>query len=1661
MGTHVSEGRSGKTSFSRFLAAFALGATLLVSACGGGKEDDLPPGEETVVTPEGVTITRSARDQRAIDRRERLRQQAAEENEADFTYFSYYIDTDGDSPEACFVFSAALDPELDYSPYVEFRPTFRPALKVEGRELCVGGLSFGESRTAVLKSGLPDADGRGLENSEEVPVDFADRPPYVGFKGAGVILPRLEADGLPVETVNVEEVDVTVWRVNDRVLFEKRVSQGETSAQGDGIYLYGDEGARDVAVRVWNGKMPVETQPNAPVVTVFPLAEAIGTLKPGAYYVRVADAKELADNEGPPAASERWIIVTDLALTAFQGEQGLDVTVRSLQTALAAPGTRMQLIAVNNEVLAEKQADANGYVRFDVPLTRGEYNLSPKAVYAYGVSGDFAILDLTRSPVDLSSEDVGGRYASGIADVYMYTERGIYRPGETVHLTAMIRDREGRAITDRAGTLKVYRPNGIEAASYRFRGSESGAVLQDIELSKGAARGMWRASVTLDGSDETVGSVSFSVEDFVPQRIRVDLEADTETAMRAGETRQVEAEVRFLYGAPGAGLAVEGEARLEADPNPFPDFKGFRFGQFDESFGEQIIELPDTVADGAGKAVLRLSPEDRGTDFGRPLRLNLVVSGIEPGGRAVSDSVRIPYRPNDRYFGIKPDFEHRAEEGKEASFTVAAINHEGDGVAETMDWKVVEVDWNYDWYKDSSGEWRWRRSRYVRTVNEGRVTTGADGLAKISTDRLGWGDHRLILSRGDNILASYQFWSGWGGYSDDGVEAPDRVRVVGPESAPREGQSAQMTIIPPYDGQAQIVVATDKVISVEYRSVTTEGARISLPVTEEWGDGAYVMVSVYSPRDPVMQAKPRRAVGVAHVPLDMSRRIIDLEIEAPEVARPNRQQVITVDIGNGPREPVFLTLAAVDEGILRLTKFNSPDPVDWYFGKKQLQVSLYDDYGRLLDPNMGVPADVRSGGDQLGGEGLSVVPFKTVALFSGLVDVGRDGKAQVRFDLPQFNGELRLMAVAWTKTGVGSADRSMIVRDLAPTELSLPRFLAPGDTAFATASIDNVEAGSGQFQAEIDASAGIDVDAGNFSVNLQQGQRQDERIELTAQTEGINELSFSVSGPSNFRATTTYPIQTRSAFLPVTTVTSELMSAGASYSVPRDALASYVPGSGEVTVSFSGLPLDAGSLYASLSRYPYGCTEQTVSRAMPLLYSSDLAKLAGKEGGDREARLIVQEAIQTVLSRQSPDGAFGLWREGDRNASPWLGAYTTDFLVRAKAAGYAVPQEALDRAFGALRNVGSGEPWRIWGYDTDVWESRWHNDTQDKLMNRAMPYALYVLAKAGEVDVARLRYVHDRELDQLDGPLAKAQLGAALAYMGDRSRANSAFEAAVASFGYTNNGDYYQTPVRDIAGVLALAAEVEENDVVATASTRLGRDVPDPVYLSTQEKAFLLQALNAMTRGQPVPEIEVAGLPRGSNNDRRYLLSPEQVSGGVTFTYRGSAPVWRTVMTRGAPTNPPPAVSSELSVTKKITDLQGRNVNLGQLSQGDRLVVAITISPSERRTNPVVLADLLPAGFEIEAILRPDDGATRDRRYGEDGAFAFVGEIDQPKTAEARDDRFVAAIDVRENPVTLGYIVRAVTPGEFTMPGAVAEDMYRARVFGRSAPGNVVITARQ
>jgi uncharacterized protein YfaS (alpha-2-macroglobulin family) len=1607
-----------------------------------------------------------------------------------FAIWKTRLDTSGADPLACIEMSRDLDPAKSYSDYVLVSPDLghAPATIVKAPDtLCVGGVGFTDRQITLLK-GLPAKDGEALDANAEAQFTNGDKPPYVGFAGTGVILPREDSDGVGIDTVNVSKLQIEVWRVVDRNLVRKSISAPDATPEGSYADDYGDDSPDDEGQVVWKGYVAVKGDPGAHTTTVFPLGAVLKEMRPGGYVIKARDAsggRDLSEKSGegtPPAQARRWIIFTDMALTSYTGSDALDVVVRSLKTAKALGGVQVALMAKNGETLAKTRTDPMGRATFAHALLEGDGAMTPKMVMAYGDMGDLAVLDLDRSPTDLSKQGtagaeggappadlLSGRSITEAVDGYLYADRGIYRPGETVHLTSLVRDREAKAVADRKGYVVVKRPSGLEFKRYPFTATPGGALAVDVALPKTAPRGKWSAALQIDGYKDPAGSLDFQVQDFAPQRLAVSLAGQPQTPIAADETRKIDVSARFLYGAIGAGLQTQGEARLRQDPNPFPAYEGYQWGDETAAFEEKELDLGTSVTDGSGHASLDLAGTQAG-DTVDPVVALVTASVFEPGGRPVRESVTLRLRPKPLYLGAKVESaDSDSTAGSPTALDVIAVNGAGARIAAPgVSYSLISENWNYDWYQED-GRWQWRRTSRDTVVSQGNLDVSAGAPARIRPRKLGWGDYRLELNGSDGAKTIVRFSVGWGSPSNS-TEAPDLVRVSPVRKDYSQGDTVEIAVKGPYGGEAQVAVATDRLIDFKTFSVGKDGGTVRLKTSPAWGGGAYVLVTVIQPRDPAQTPTPRRALGLVYVPLDPKSRKLTVDIGTPDKIDSKAQVVAPIKVnGLGFGQTAHVTVAAVDEGILRLTKAESPDPVAWYFGKRSFSVDYRDDYGRLLNANLGPPASVDFGGDQLGGQGLTVTPIKTVALWSGIVTTGLDGRATVTLPAADFNGQLRIMAVAWTDTQVGSGDKELTVRQPVVADLNLPRFLSPGDKPEATLELQNMEGRPGAYTAVMRAAGGIIVGFEKV-FQLIVGQRIAEHIPFFAPSHtGIGQVGFTLNGPG-FITSKDYPIETRLGWGPITRATTELQQPGETYTPPAllvSGLAAGGSGTLQVQVSYSPFKgFDPGPIAVSLSEYPYGCTEQLVSTAFPLLYAQGLGanpKLRNPPGA-------LNDVVGQLLDRQSLDGAFGLWRVGDGEADPWLGAYATDFLIEAQRAGAAVPQSSIDSALNAMRQVSrpdgtSSVSYRLeypdwWAGNADASKA-----ATARMRSRASAYALYVMAKGGRGDLARLRWWHDVQMKSEGSPLATAQVGAGLAMMGDQARAKDALQHAANAVGYkrpilqfgpfvfVDDEDWYQSPLRDLAGVIALAYEANEPDIARSLQNRLDGAVKDPDELNTQEKAQLLRAAHFMlaaagpinVQGQgAVAAMPAAGLtPRWAVNGRL---------ADARFVNAGNRPLWRTVTVYGTPIAPPSEEQHGVSVEKTYFTFAGAPADLSQIKQGDRVIVRIAGGSQQGRTVALAVDDALPAGFEIESVLGPDDA--------DKGPFKFLGSLTTPKAQESRDDRYVAALDLAGGKTfALAYVLRAVTPGDFYAPGAEILDMYHAGVNARTAGGRTQIAA--
>ncbi|NTJ44300.1 hypothetical protein G6L28_17025 [Agrobacterium larrymoorei] len=1546
------------------------------------------------------------------------------------------VDTDSLTPRACVQFSEPLVKNgVDYSSFITLDGAAPKAIEAKGSEICVEGLTHGQRYKIALRAGLPSSVEEPLAKQVDLDIYVRDRSGSVRFTGDNFVLPGTARRGIPLVSVNIERADLKLYRVGDRNI-TSLLANSQFLTQMDGYNAERIE--NEIGELVWQGGIDIQTELNKDVVTSFPVDEALPDRKPGIYMLTAVPPGTPLENWGSRAT--QWFLVSDTGITTYAGTDGLNVFVRALSNARPLKGVALQLLAKNNEVLGTATTDGDGRATFSAGLMRGSAGQSPAIITARNGDSDYVFLDMTRAGFDLSDRGVTGRPAPGAIDVFSWTERGIYRAGETVHTAALARNIEGNAIENLPLTFIFSRPDGVEDRRFVSDGKALGGHAIDLVLQENAMRGTWTMRVYTDLKASAISEKSFLVDDFVPDRTEFDLASDEKEIDPAAETA-IKVDGRYLYGAPAAGLELEGEVALKPTRTN-AGFDGYFFGLADEETEEEsrttLDNLPALDENGKATFDVELGDLPSTTQF---LSANITVRMREAGGRAVERTLSLPVKSQGSMIGIKPEFSGDLAENSVGRFHVIGLASDGSRQAMSgLNWKLIKVERNYQWYRQGNS-WRYEPIVYTKQVETGSLSVNTSG-GEISAP-VSWGRYRLEVESAGNggAISSVEFDAGWF-VSASSTETPDALEIALDKQSYKIGETAKLQITSRFAGQLMVAAGSEKLISVQNVDIGENGGEVDIAVTEEWGAGSYVTATLFRPGDAQESRMPMRAIGVKWLAVDPGERKLSVALDLPKQTLPRQKINIPVQVtGASAGEKAYVTVAAVDVGILNLTRYEPPKPDEWYFGQRRLGLEIRDIYGRLIDGSLGTTGRLRTGGDggQVALQG-SPPKEKLVAFFAGPVELDAQGKATVSFDIPQFNGTARVMAVAWTKTGVGHAVSDVVIRDPLVVTASAPKFLSPSDVSQLRLDIVNTDGETGDYKIDVTSNMAVTVDQGEFSRTeaLQVGGKASFAVPLTGEYPGDGLVTIRLSNASGLSLEQVLTIPVRPSVLPVTTRRNIRIAPNSSLTIDGNLLAESMLVGSSVAVNVTRSPaFDIPALVMMLDKYPYGCAEQTTSRALPLLYTSELMK----EGGgadDPDIRKRVQDAIYRVLSFQSTAGSFGLWSPGEGDL--WLDAYITDFLTRAREQSFDVPEAAMVQALTNLQNG--------LAYDSNV-----------KDRGNEIAYSLYVLARNRKAAINDLRYYADTALNDFPTPLAKAQVAAALSLYGDAARSKSAFAAslsmAVSSSSATLARADYGSALRDGAASLALAAESRPAPaVVPQLIGTVAKAWEAKPYTSTQEQAWMLLAARAVKgedndiRLDVNGELQQGGFSKGMSGDE-LLQSP------VKITNASSDAVTAVVTTVAPPSKPLPAGGEGFTIEKTYYSLEGEEVNISDVEQNQRYVVVITATPQNDWQARILLTDLLPAGFEIDNPSLVNSAELAN--------FDWLPETETAHT-EFRYDRFVAAFDRTagdSSEITLAYVVRAVTLGTYDNPAATVEDMYRPQFSARTAASRMEVRPAQ
>ena len=1539
-----------------------------------------------------------------------------------------------------------------------------------------------------VQAGLAAKGGAQLAAEQRVSIRTAAVAPAFYFASRGMVLPAVQNGGLPVTTVNVPEVDIQFLKVRPEQLprFLDLVVAGAprpaaTDDEGDNAY-YGRTELRG-AVGNWQldqlhsmtesafvGRFLTEQKANRRAVTFIPV-ESIAALKSPGVYVAVMSQPNRFRHE----YQTTYFYVSDLGLhLRHYAGKGADAFVSSLTSAKGVSGVEVSWLSADGRVLARAESDGDGRAKF------AERPRDAKVVLARK-GEQLSLITLKEPALDLAEFDVGGLVSTPVR-LFAYAGRNLYRPGETFDVSVMARDPDGRALPAQPVQALLRRPDGKAQWTATWTGNEKfpGYYRRAVELPADAATGFWTLVLRADpAAKQASTALRFGVEEFLPERMKLDLSTPQERLSAADGQWTIGVQGSYLYGAPAAGNRLLGVINAERNKNPLEKtLPGFVFGDVEDDNAKLRSELSEAALDADGKGSVEIALAELRKPRS-PYLLRATLSLLESGGRPVVRSLERTLWPAPALVGLRPLFVGAyAREGAAAEFEVVRADPQGQLLAAAaLPVRLFREDRNYYWRFDDQRGWHSGFTESDELVYTGQVAVPAGGRGKLALP-VKYGRYRVeVLDPDTGFFNRFRFYAGWSAKEDEtqGVR-PDRVALKLDKPAYADGGTAKLTITPPHAGEAIVTVEGDTLLWMKRLSIGAAGTTLDLPLDKAWQrHDLYVTVMVLRPGSssdkPGAGATPARALGLLHLPLDRSARKLGVALEAPAKMQPDQPLKVKVKVPDAKgAAQAMVTLSAVDVGILNITNFKSPDPNAFFFGKLRYGHDLYDIYGRLIEKLDGRKGKLKWGGDAAP-KPTKNLPKKVrlVDLFSGPVALDANGEAEISLPVPDFNGSLRLMAVAAAGERYGMQEAEVTVAAPLVVELATPRFLSVGDSALLALDLHNLAGAAQEVKVRVSNDDGLLIKNGEQKVSLKDQEKRVLRVPLEAGSAlGLTEVTVRIDSALS-KIERRFPLQVQAPTPRQSVLRRYALAPGETVEIREADLSGFLPQTVLGTLAVSDTPpIDVRSAVRGLLTYPYGCAEQTTSTAYPHVFIDEAAaKQFGLKAFTPAQRAeMLDKAIGRLVGLQAPSGGFSLWGNLSEYQY-WLSAYVGHFLLDAREQGFTVPAEmekkTTDFLLRGLQEGVAGMP----RSPTNPGEQGMWADSRYAGAGRfgVLAYGAYVLARQGKAPLATLRTLADASAQAHSG-LALVHLGLALKLMGDEARSQTAIADGLKT--QRRNAGWwgdYGSNLRDWAQMYVLLdkhglkPEGRENLVGLVAA-----EVEKNRYLSTQEKLslFLLGRSFAVPKaGEKAAEWGAELIPGGrapaalrvGGQGTQFLpLAGGELAAGMTLKNTHRERLFVEINYAGNPAKAPAARRETFDVTRRWYTADGQLLGKRALRVGESLVVRVNVKTRGRVVNGLVV-DYVPAGVEIE---------NANLAHGEQNALLVDGveirsamQDSRIKHTEFRDDRFVVAARL-EGQNDFFYRVRVVTPGSFVVPPTYVEDMYQPMVYGLAGGGEVV-----
>jgi uncharacterized protein YfaS (alpha-2-macroglobulin family) len=1496
----------------------------------------------------------------------------------------------------------------------------------------------------------------------------------VSFAHNGGILPLSQSIGIPVYSINVPEVDVEFHRIKDDKI-SSFLEQWRGGKQG----YYRLQKLADLAELVHSARFEFQIEKNKRERAILPIKH-IQSLEPAGVYLAVMKAP--GNYEYRQAVT--YFVRSDIGVHVRRYPGSMNVFTRSLLTGDVLGQVKLSVLTHEGELLTSTTTNEHGFANLDKSLNKAQLLLAQKGQ-------QLSLVNLTSPALDLSEFEIGKRIGFK-NETFFYGPRDIYRPGEEVDISMLLRNFDGRAVPGIPLNAKIKRPDGQIVKRFTWKPDKLGYYYHRFQLSKSARTGRWQVEVKLpaEKDNKAARTWSFLVEDFLPERMKLTLGSlDDELFISAQETLKVPVKGMYLYGAPAAGNLLETKVQASIDQLAVAQLPGYHFGLSREKDAEKTYNLKDMHLNQSGQAELHIDPKWQNT--GSPVLLKVTGSLYETGGRAVKRQRSYRIWPAQAMVGIRPHWFKNDDNGQDdppantqLGFDIVRADQHGQLYpAKNLQLTLIKTRRDYFWKYNNYDEWEMDYSEKSYPVWQQSLSITKSEKTEIAIP-VEWGDYRLkIYDPETKLTTDYEFNAGGDWYYTNQqakVSRPDKINLALDQQDYANGDTIKLSINAPFKGKGMVLVENNDSLLWQQEidlSGHNEGT-IQIPVNKNWQQHDIYISAIIFNRPDKQDYLIKRAVGLLHLPLNRENRKLHLSISGEDKIQPHRILPVIVKVSNYESlasKEILVTLAAVDVGVLNVTNFMTPDPFAWFFAQRRYGIDLLDLYGNIIEGRKGITGRQRFGGDMdLSSAGnLQKAQVDILSFFHQPVPVNEKGEASFELYIPEFNGLVRLMALAFSDSEFGQGEQEVTIAAPVVTQLSKPRFLAAYDNSTITLDIHNLTPQEQIFDLFFRTDDSLEVIDPEQSIQLS----ANEKISLSFHIKswenfGLSKLFLDLTnrpGPNQepIAIQRQWELSVRPAW-PASQRHQQVVlnnRDSASFKFLTDDLLTNTL-EGQVLIS-NQPPINLSTHMKELLHYPYGCLEQTTSSSFPWIYAKaeNLDKLGlskikvdDKPLDSQLRNQGIERGIQRLGKKQLSNGGFGLW-SNQGHEEFWLTAYATHFLLEARAQNIDVPasllKPALKRLQTYLRSTRPGYEYR-------------YSQHPEHLTFAYKAYAAYVLSSLKQAPLGTLRTLYDYHQQDTKSGLPLMHLGIALLNQGDRKRGYAAIEQAIIKKRDPNDylGDYGST-LRDISLKLsALIAFQPDHPGISQLLFDLQEALSKSRWLSTQDRNALFMAGVALKNSssqqwQAVIETALGKQQISQENDFQSSLSVEEMMHEVVIHSLVDERLYASIDINGYSKEPPQPDFTHFNITRTYYNENGEVILPEQVAVGELLIVELSIQ-SKQRIQDALIVDLIPAGFEIENQNLTHsiklDGFTINHKPLSDRLSK-----EEISYQEWRDDRYVAALDVKGyGTQRLYYLLRAVTPGHYQTPPPYAEDMYRPyiRAIGETHGPQTIINKR-